>query len=143
MATTPSSANSGAAVHGSLTYTSMPAPATRPVAIASASACSSTRPPRAALMIRTPGLTMRQLAGADQADGLGGLGQVDRDEVALAQQLVQADQPDAELRRPGRLHVRVVGESRTPNADSRWATSTPMRPRPTTPTVLSATARRR
>jgi hypothetical protein len=35
---------------------------------------------------------------------------VDGDEVALRQQLVQADQPDADLRGPGRLHVRVVGE---------------------------------
>src|SRR5919112_420342 len=28
----------------------------------------------------------------------------------------------------------------TPNAASRWATRTPMRPRPTTPTVLSVTS---
>ena len=39
---------------------------------------------------------------ADQADGLRGLGQVDGDEVGLGEQLVEADQPDAELaaRRP-------------------------------------------
>ena len=30
--------------------------------------------------------------------------------------------------------------SRTPNAERRWATRTPMRPRPTMPTVLSATS---
>ena len=110
MTTTLSKANSGDAVHGSLTYTSMPAPATRPSAIASASACSSTSPPRAALTIRTPGLTIGQFLLADQPDRLRGLRQVDGDEVALPQQFVQADQADPELGRAGRLDVRVVGD---------------------------------
>ncbi len=58
MTTTLSNSKSGEATHGSLLNTSMPAPPTRPAAIASARACSSTRPPRAALMMRTPGLTV-------------------------------------------------------------------------------------
>ena len=56
MTTTPGSPNSGLSVVGSVAKTSMPAPATCPDRIASASAASSTRPPRAALTIRTPGL---------------------------------------------------------------------------------------
>ena len=52
----------------------------------------------------------RQLLLADQAQGLRGPRQVHRDEVALPQQLVQPDQAYAELRRPGRLDVRVVGD---------------------------------
>jgi hypothetical protein len=51
-----------------------------------------------------------QLAVADEAERLGRLGQVDGDEVALAQQLLQAHQPDAELRGAGGLDVRVVGD---------------------------------
>ena len=47
------------------------------------------------------GLDQVQLAVAEQADGLGGARQVDADEVGLGQQLVQAGQADAQLRRPG------------------------------------------
>ena len=56
--------NSGLSVHGSLAYTSSAAPATRPSASALASAASSTMPPRAALTMRTPGLTMRSWRSA-------------------------------------------------------------------------------
>jgi hypothetical protein len=52
---TLSNSNSGESVHGSVAKTSMPAPATWPLLMACASACSSTRPPRAALTHRTPG----------------------------------------------------------------------------------------
>ena len=58
MTTTDSNPNSGLSVVGSVAKTSMPAPATRPSAIADASASSSTMPPRATLMIRTVGLTL-------------------------------------------------------------------------------------
>ena len=42
-------------------------------------------------------LDLGQRLLADQADRLGGLGQVHGDEVALREQLVEGDQPDAEL----------------------------------------------
>src|SRR5918993_540791 len=47
--------NSGEAVAGSISNTSSAAPATWPLSSASLSACSSISPPRAQLMIRTPG----------------------------------------------------------------------------------------
>ena len=53
------------------------------------------------------GLGQRLLA--DQARGLLGLGQVHRDEVGAAQQFVERQQLDAELRGAGMRHVRVVG----------------------------------
>ena len=56
--TTCSNANSGESVQGSLTKTSIPAPATRPSRMASARATSSTIPPRAALTMWTVGLTL-------------------------------------------------------------------------------------
>ena len=57
-------------------------------------------------------LAQRQLLAPDQPDGLGGLGQVDRDEVALAQQLVERHQPHADLRGARRRDVGVVGDQR-------------------------------
>ena len=54
--TTLSSSNSGDSVVGSVTNTSSAAPAMMPSRIASASACSSTMPPRATLMTRSVGL---------------------------------------------------------------------------------------
>ena len=55
--TTDSCSKSGDSVVGSVAKTSMPAPATRPSAMARARAASSTMPPRAALTMRTDGLT--------------------------------------------------------------------------------------
>ena len=55
-------------------------------------------------------LGQRQLVLADEPEGLGGLGQVDRDQVGAAQQVVQAHQLDAELRGAGRRDVGVVGD---------------------------------
>ena len=106
--TTDSNSNSGESVHGSVTNTSMPAPATWPLARASASACSSTSPPRAAFTMRTPRLHRASCSAPIRPSVSGRLGQVDRDEVALAQQLLEADQLDAELRRAGRREVGVV-----------------------------------
>ncbi len=56
------------------------------------------------------GLDQPQLPFGDEPKRLRGLGQVDRDEVGLGQQLVQRDEPDPNLRRPSRRHVRVVGQ---------------------------------
>ncbi len=54
------------------------------------------------------GLDHGELALADQVERLGRLRQVDRDDVGFAQQLFERDEPDAVLRRTGRLHVGVV-----------------------------------
>ncbi len=56
--TTDGSSNSGDSVVGSLANTSRPAPCTWPERMASASASSSTIPPRAVLMMRRPGLDL-------------------------------------------------------------------------------------
>ena len=56
------------------------------------------------------GLGQRQLVLADEAEGLGRLGQVDRDHVGPPEQLVQAHQLDAELRGAGGRDVRVEGD---------------------------------
>src|SRR5829696_5647046 len=53
-----------------------------------------------------------ELVGADQAHGLGGLRQVDRDEVRLPEQLLQGHQPHAQLSGAPRLDVGVVGDQR-------------------------------
>ena len=47
---------------------------------------------------------------ADQAEGLGGLGQVHRHEVGLGEQRVEVDQADAHLRGAAGLDVGVVGD---------------------------------
>ena len=49
---------------------------------------------------------------ADEADGLGRLGQVHGDEVRLGEQLVEPDEAGTELAGLGRGRVRVVGEQR-------------------------------
>ena len=56
------------------------------------------------------GLDLVQLGVADEADRLGGLGQVHGDEVALGQEVVEGDHPDAELSGARGLHVGVVGD---------------------------------
>jgi hypothetical protein len=53
-----------------------------------------------------------QLTVAEQADGLGALGQVDADEIGLGEQLAQAGQAYAQLAGPGRRHVGVIGDHR-------------------------------
>jgi hypothetical protein len=56
------------------------------------------------------GLHLAQRLLADEADGLGRLGQVDGDEVALFEQLVQRHAAHAHLCGPGGRHVGVVGD---------------------------------
>ena len=90
--------------------TSRPAAATRPSLRAAYSAGSSTMPPRAALTSTSDGLTLRELLGADQADGLGRLGQVHGHEVGLGEQRVEVDEPHAHLGGAAGLHVGVVGD---------------------------------
>jgi hypothetical protein len=56
------------------------------------------------------GLGEGQLVLADQAEGLGGLREVDRDQLGAAEQLVERHQLDAQLRGAGRRDVGVVGD---------------------------------
>ena len=86
---------------GSLVKTSRPAPAISPVGERVYSASSSMRPPRATLTTNARRLHMRELLGADHAGRLGRLRHVDRDEVALLEQLVERQQLHAELLRAG------------------------------------------
>ena len=67
-------------------------------------------PPRAALTSTSDGLAFASCVGADQADRLGGLGQVDAHEVGLGQQRVEVDEPDAHLGGAAGLDVGVVGD---------------------------------
>ena len=111
MATTFSSSKSGLSVHGSLAKTSSPAAAIRPSLSAAYSASSSTMPPRAALTSTSDGLALASSLGADQADGLGGLGQVHADMKSDSrEQRVEVDQADAHLRGAAGLDVGVVGD---------------------------------
>ena len=55
-------------------------------------------------------LGLRELVGADQADRLGGLGQVDAHEVGLGQQRVEVDEPDPHLGGAAGLDVGVEGD---------------------------------
>ena len=57
---------------------------------------------------------MASCVGADQAGGLGRLGQVDRHEVGLREQRVEVDQAHAHLRGAAGLDVGVVGDHRHP-----------------------------
>jgi hypothetical protein len=56
------------------------------------------------------GLDQLQFLGADQAHGLGRLRQVDGDEVAFAQQFLEAHEPHAELGGASGLDVRVISD---------------------------------
>ncbi len=60
------------------------------------------------------GLGLGQQIGADQAHGLGRLGQVDGQEVGLAHHLLQREQLDAHLLGPLRRHVGVEGHQAHP-----------------------------
>ena len=110
VATTFSSSKSGLSVHGSLAKTSTPGgrdPAllergVERVLVDDAAARGVDEHQRR--------LGLGELVGADQADGLGRLGQVDADEVGLGEQGVEVDQTDAHLRGPAGLHVGVVGD---------------------------------
>jgi hypothetical protein len=83
--------NSGLSVAGSVSNTSKPAPATWPDLIASARAASSTRPPRAQLMMRTPGLVLASASALRMFAGLVGHRHVQGDEVGACQKLVELD----------------------------------------------------
>ena len=100
MQTTLSMPNSGLSVAGSASNTSMPAPATLPLFSAAIRSASTTSPPRAQLMMRTPSFILAIDCRVDDVAGLVGQRRVQRDEVGARQQFVELDLLDAELGRP-------------------------------------------
>ena len=102
--------NSGLSVAGSSTNTSKAAPATWPDLSASRSAASSTSPPRAQLMMRTPFFIFLSARGVDDVAGLVGERRVQRDEIGALEQLVELDLLDAEIDRALRRQERIVGD---------------------------------
>ena len=83
---------------------------------AARSATSSTRPPRAQLMMRTPFLVLASVRGED-VPGLLRHRHVQRDDVGAAQQVVQLHLLDAEFERALRRQERIVGDDPHPQAD--------------------------
>ena len=86
--------------------------------MASASASSSTIPPRPALISRRPGFACASTAAFDESDRLRRLGRVDRDEVGGREQFLdRRNELHADL--PGALgvHERVEGDE--PHAERR------------------------
>ncbi len=113
---------------GSGSKTSIAAPATLPAFSASSSAASSIRPPRAQLMIRTPGFIRGERRGADDVAGLGGHRRVQGDEVAARPEVVELlDALDAELQRL------VGGEERVEADDGHAERLRPLRHRQADP----------
>ena len=109
---------------------------------ASTSASWSTTSPRAALIRRAPGFMAAKASRADEAAGLGRRGQVQADEVARAVEVLGA-------RGHARPPARGSGASATkgskattriPRPLARSATIWPMRPKPSTPSVLPVTS---
>ena len=124
--------NSGCSVIGSLGNTSSAAPPTLPDSSARASASWSTSSPRATLMMRTPSLHLRERLGVQPARRLGGLRQVQRDEVGLRVERRRRSRPS---RRRARGSARRTRRGRTRPRScrsdfARSATSWPMRPKP-------------
>ena len=136
----PRAANvaSDQSVGGSFWNTSRPAPPTWPLARAAASAGSSISSPRAVL-IDAHALLARRRSRAASKSLLVCLGdrQVQRDVVGSRAQRVEVDELDVELVGDVRGDERIVREIRMPKARARCATAWPMRPKPTTPSVLS------
>ncbi len=114
--TTTSSPNSGDSVVGSVSNTSSAAPAMTPSRMASASAASSTMPPRATLITRSVGLALSSRSRPIRPVVSARLRQVDGEEVGLGDDLVERHQLDAELAGPVGGHERVVGDEAHPEA---------------------------
>ena len=105
-----SSSNSGDSVVGSVSNTSSAAPAITPSRTASASAASSTIPPRATLITRSVGLALSSRSRPISPAVSVCLRQVDREEVGLGDDLVERQQLDAHLAGAVGGHERVVGD---------------------------------
>ena len=134
--TTLGSSKSGDSVHGSLAKTSSPAPATMPSRMASASASSSTIPPRAVLMMRMPGLALanRSRPNKPRSRASSGVWMETKSASATSSSMPTSSHPHG----PGPLRETKGSYpmSSMPKACARWATSEPARPSPTTPSTL-------
>jgi hypothetical protein len=138
--TTVSSPNSGDSVVGSVANTSSPAPATRPSLSATASAASSISPPRAALTIRTPGLTSASSFSPIRPVVSGVRGRwIEMKSLSRSSSSSPTRRTPSCAARAGCTYGSYA-ISLVPKAAMRWAKSTPMRPSPTTPTVLPCTS---
>ena len=71
---------------------------------------STTRPPRAQLMILTPLLVLRERLGVDDVAGAVGQRRVQGDEIGAGQQLVQLDLLDAEVDGPLLRQIGIEGD---------------------------------
>ena len=138
--TTDGMPNSGETVVGSDANTSSPAPATMPSRMASASAVSSTMPPRATLITRSVGLALssRSRPIRPTVSAVFGRWIVRKSDSATTWSSGMSSTP------PLRAFSADTNGSkamrRIPKARARSATSLPMRPRPTMPRVLSASS---
>ena len=140
--TTTSSSSSSGPVYGSVEKTSSAAPASLPERIASTRASSSTSAPRAALIEPRAVAHRRDRLPADDPGRLVGQRQVQRDEVGRAEHAPRAS-ARARCRPRGTGRRRRTGRRRPPACPSptaRRATCWPIRPRPRTPSVLSASS---
>ena len=98
---------------------------------------STTSPPRAQLMMRTPSFILAIAAGVDDVAGLVGQRRVQRDEVGAAEELVELDLLDAELGGALLRQERIEGDDlHLAGRRARSATIEPILPQPMTPSVL-------
>ena len=132
--------NSGDSVVGSAANTSRAAPPTCPLSMAAARSSSTTIPPRATLMMRMPCLALasRSASMSPTVSGVLATWMVTK---SLTSMSVSRSTRSMFILRP------ISGDTngswatmRIPKAMARWATSLPMRPRPMTPRVLSASS---
>ena len=138
--TTESSSNSGDDVVGSASKTSSAAPAMTPSRIASASAASSTMPPRATLMIRSVGLALSRTSRPmiPFVSAVFGRWIVRKSDSATTWSSGSSSTPSWRPRSADTNGSKAM--RRIPKARARSATSLPMRPRPAMPSVLSASS---
>ena len=138
MTTTESSSNNGDSVVGSTANTSSAAPAIWPSRTASASAASSTIPPRAVLTMRSVGFACVSSSAeiSPIVSGVFGRWMVRKSARSTSSSTVGTRSTPSWRARSG-LTKGSYATSRIPNALARCATSTPTRPRPTMPSVLS------
>ncbi len=121
---------------GSTANTSRAAPATRPDRIASASASSSTMPPREVLMIRSPGRARARRSRPIRPTVSFDLATCRVMKSAWATRSSRATSSIPSWRARSGDTYGSWAMSRIPKASARWATSAPTRPRPTMPSVL-------
>ena len=116
--------------------TSSPAPATMPLRMASASASSSTMPPRAVLTMRMPGFALanRSRPNSPMVSGVFGVWMETKSASPTSSSMLTRRTPMARARSWDTKGSKPM--SSMPKAWARWATSEPARPNPTTPSTL-------